>query len=239
MLCVSSAGEDSRQESGEMVDRAGSEDIRAVVFDFDGTLAVQTLDFGLMRERAAEALSRYAPVAAVPTEPVMEELERACAGLSADIAVKARQATLAAIEKVELEAARHSCLFPCVRPMLAALRGRNIASAVITRNILPAIRMVFPDVMQYCVCVLTRDDVVNVKPHPDHLRKALELIACKPCNALMVGDHPMDIQVGKSVGALTAGVASGHVSLERLAMENPTWLADDVGQLMQRIGLTD
>ena len=222
-----------------MVQRVRSENIRAVIFDFDGTLAVQTLDFGLMRERAVKALSRYAPIVDVPTEPMMEELERACAGLDADTAAKARQATLAAIEKVELEAARHSRLFPCVRPVLAALRGRNIASAVITRNILPAIRMVFPDVAEHCVCVLTRDDVENVKPHPDHLRKALEIVGCEPCNALMVGDHPMDIQVGKSVGALTAGVAGGHIPLERLAMENPTWLADDVGQLMQRIGLME
>lgn len=218
---------------------ARPENIRAVVFDFDGTLAVQTLDFGLMRQRAMEALSLYAPVADTPTEPVMEELERACAGLDADTAARARQATMAAIEAVELEAARHSRLFPCVRPMLAALRQRGIGSAVITRNILPAVRMVFPDVAEHCVCVLTRDDVSNVKPHPDHLRKALEIMACEPGNALMVGDHPMDIQVGKNAGTLTAGVAGGHVSLERLAMEDPTWLADDVGQLMRRIGLTD
>ena len=123
--------------------------------------------------------------------------------------------------------------------MLAALRGRNIASAVITRNILPSIRMVFPDVEEHCVCILTRDDVDNVKPHPEHLRRALDIIGCEPSQALMVGDHPMDIQVGKSVGALTAGVAGGHIPLERLAMENPTWLADDVGQLMQRIGLME
>ena len=214
-------------------------DIRAVVFDFDGTLAVQTHDFAHMRARAVEAISRYAPVAAVATEPMMEELDRVCATLDTATAAKARQATLAAIEEVELEAARHSSLFPCVRPMLAALRCRNIPSGVISRNILPAIRMVFPDVAEHCLCVLTRDDVENVKPHPGHLRKALEILGCEPAYALMVGDHPMDIQVGKSVGTLTAGVAGGHVPLERLAVENPTWLAEDVGRLMRDIGLMD
>lgn len=220
-----------------MAHKARPEDIRAVVFDFDGTLAVQTLDFGVMRERAVAALSRFAPVAAVATEPMMEELDRVCASLDAATAAKARQATMDAIVEVELEAARHSRLFVPVRPMLAALRRRDIACGVITRNIWPAIRMVFPDVDEHFACVLTRDDVEQVKPHPAHLQKALDIIGCEAGQALMVGDHPMDIQVGKRVGTLTAGVAGGHVPLEKLALENPTWLAEDVGELMRMIGI--
>lgn len=222
-----------------MTHRADPADIRAVIFDFDGTLAVQTLDFGHMRDRAMEALSRFAPVKSAPTESAMEELDRFCAALDPDTTARARQAALQAIENVELEAARRSSVFPPVRPMLASLRERNIPCAIITRNIIKAMRIVFPDLEEYFACILTRDDVANVKPHSEHLQKALEALGCTPERALMVGDHPMDIQVGKKVGTMTAGVGCGHVSLEVLARENPNWLADDVGQLMCEIGLMD
>lgn len=220
-----------------MAEKTAFDGIRAVVFDFDGTLAMQTLDFSHMRVRAVEALSRYADVASSSEEPMMEELERVCASLDAATAVKARQAAMTAIEEVEMEAARRSRLFPPVRPMLAALHQRGVTCAVISRNILPAIRMVFPDADEHFACILTRDDVSKVKPHPEHLLKALERINCPASQALMVGDHPMDIQVGKLAGSFTAGVAGGHVPLARLAEENPDWLAEDVGELMQMLGV--
>ena len=220
-----------------MFEPARPEDIRAMIFDFDGTLAFQTLDFALMRRRALEALSRYAPVSDAAGEPAMEELDRFCAALEPETAALARKAALEAIAEVEYEAAGRSYLFPFVRPVLAALCQRNIACAVITRNIRPCIEMIFPDVDDHFTCILTRDDVPKVKPHPDHLLRALDSVACPPGMALMVGDHPMDIEVGKKAGTLTAGVASGHTPLDRLAGENPTWLANDLGQLMDLLGL--
>ncbi len=213
------------------------EHLQAVVFDFDGTLAEPTLDFTLMRERAMEALAPYASLPVSAKEPVMEELARVCATLDAPTAAKARAATMAAIEKMEVAAAYDSALYPFVRPMLAAFAEQGIQFAIITRNCPAAVRTVFPDVDTQCLCLLTRDDVTHVKPHPEHLEKALAILGCKPEHALMVGDHPMDIQVGKNVGTMTAGVTSGGIPRERLAVESPTFLADDVGKLMAHLGI--
>lgn len=163
----------------------------------------------------------------------MEELERVASLLPPEEAAAARRAAFAAIEAVELEAASRSSLFPFVRPMLAALRRKEIAIGIITRNFPAAVFTVFPDLPAYSPCVLTREDVVRVKPHPEHLERAFQRLGVSPGTVLMVGDHPSDIQAGKRTGARTAGVGTGEGSRESLARERPDFLAADAGELMR------
>lgn len=211
--------------------------IRAVLFDFDGTLAEATLDFAVMRKQARAAMAGFAELPEVPAVPVMEELAQLCAALPPSRAEEARRRTMEAIAEVEREAATRAGLFPFTRPMLAALRARGIASAVVTRNCPDAVFTVFPDLREYVACVLTRDDVERVKPDPEHGGKALALIGCGAEAAIMVGDHPMDVETGKRLGAFTGAVASGEGKREALAAANPDWLEDDAEILMQRISL--
>lgn len=211
--------------------------LRAALFDFDGTLAIPALDFDVMRRCARKAMSAYAPIPQEALVPVMEELAQVCASLDPEKAVKARRETMDAIKEVELEAARRSGLFPFVRPMLDCLRDRGIACAVITRNCPESLHIVFPDLEEHVACVLTRDDVANVKPHPEHIGKALGIIGCGAEESLMVGDHPMDIEAGRRAGTYTAGVVTGDSSREALEKAGPDWLADDAGQLMRMLGL--
>jgi phosphoglycolate phosphatase len=207
--------------------------LAAVLFDFDGTLAVPTLDFALMRRRTLEALAPFSGKAFRPEAMIVEELDRVASLLPPEEAAAARGAAFAAIEAVEMEAASRSSLFPFVRPMLAALRRKEIAIGIITRNFPPAVLTVFPDLPAYSPCVLTREDVVRVKPHPEHLERAFQRLGVSPETTLMVGDHPTDIQVGKRTGARTAGVGTGEGSRERLAGECPDFLAADAGELMR------
>lgn len=209
---------------------------RAVLFDFDGTLAVQTLDFALMRARAMEALAPFTTVADIPGMPLMEELDHLCAGLPPQAAAQARAAALDAARRVEMEAAQSSRLFPFTRPLLAALKEAGSARAVVTRNCPEAVLTVFPDLPEYFDALLTRDDVPRVKPDPDHLLRALDMLGVSPENALMVGDHPMDIRAGKAAGTATAGVGSGATPAARLAEEHPDHLAADAGELFRLLG---
>ena len=210
------------------------------MFDFDGTLAVQTLDFVLMRTRAMEALAPFLPQAALPakpTSPMMEELERLLSPLPAQTAATARKAALNAARAVEIEAAQTAGLFAFTRPMLAALKAAGAKAGVVTRNCPEAVLTVFPDVAEYCGVVLTRDDVPLVKPHPDHLLRALDALGAPAGKALMVGDHPMDIAAGKAAGMATGGVAGGGTPLAGLAETGADFLADDAGRLLRDLGL--
>ena len=210
--------------------------IKALVFDFDGTLSRPTLDFTVMRRRALEAMARHIAVPDRPELPVMELLD--LIGDADEVARNARDAALNAVREVEIEAAEVSGLFPFVRPMLAALREKNLEFAIITRNCPEAVRIVFPDVDEHCRCLLTRDDVPQVKPDPDHLLRAVAHLNLPPAAVLTVGDHPMDVLVGKRAGTLTAAVTSGEKDAQTLQAYDPDYLCADVGELAIMLGIT-
>lgn len=187
--------------------------LRAVVFDFDGTLAEPVLDFGHMRRELAGVVHPFVPGARPsPHVPVLEWLQ----GLAVEAQAReagAGPALLAAaharIQALEVEAAGRTRLFPFARALLAGLAARGVGTAVVTRNCSRALNMVFPDARTVVGAVLTRDDVARVKPDPGHLGAALAALGAAPGAALMVGDHPMDVETGRRLGTLTAGVLTG------------------------------
>jgi len=126
-----------------------------------------------------------------------------------------RQAN-AVITNIEIEAAERGELIDGTRDILRELKKRNIKRGVVTRNCHAAVMRVFPDIPDYCDSVITRELTRYVKPHPEHLCIALKSLEAVPEAASMVGDHPMDIKIGKDVGALTIGVLSGYSSSEDL-----------------------
>lgn len=210
--------------------------IESIIFDFDGTLAELHIDFFEMK-RQLNALARSYSLAAVPDPflPVLEwvtwlenDLRKANGACPADF----RRRSLETIAEMEMDAARKGRLFPFSRPLLANLLKRGIKTAIITRNCDSAVRVAFPDISNYCNCFLARDHVVSPKPDPAHLVRALDMIGAGAATALMVGDHLIDIQTGKAAGVLTAGVCSGNVSLEELAVAGADWIAHDCEELV-------
>lgn len=188
--------------------------LNAVVFDFDGTLALLNIDFQEMRRDVLDLAASFgiAPdglerlfVLEMIAE-ISGRIDRKSPGQDAvfsDLALKR-------VTTRELAGAAHSALFPGVKEMLVELRRRRIKTGILTRNCLEAVTAIFPDVRRYSDAVVTRDHTERVKPHPDHMRAVLRLLSEEPSNCAMVGDHPMDIRVGKEVGALAVGVLTGY-----------------------------
>ncbi|MDL2271992.1 HAD-IA family hydrolase [Desulfovibrio sp. OttesenSCG-928-I05] len=211
--------------------------ITALIFDFDGTLAEATLDFVRMKREALATMAEHIELPPALDKKLMEILEGLEDQHGKDALRPVRAAVLETVKRLEIEAAGRSSLFPYVRPMLAECRKRGIKTGIVTRNCREAVRIVFPDVDEHFGCLITRDDVEKVKPDPGHLLHALDLLGVAPEACLMSGDHPMDIIVGKRVGAFTAGLATGEADFEELAAENPDYCVRDGQELMRMLGI--
>ena len=194
--------------------------IEAFVFDFDGTLAELNIDFPLMRKSVLRIIKGFdCAVDGLQHRFVLEMIDEAKELIARRRPAGAADflaATYELITDFEMEAARRGGLFAGTRDMLRELRKRGMKTGVISRNCLAAITAVFPDIHDYCNAVMTRESVLRVKPHPDHLNATLSSLEAAAEDAAMVGDHPMDIEVGKRAGTRTVGVLTGHSDYRRL-----------------------
>jgi len=215
--------------------------VRAALFDFDGTLVRQRIDFRLMRHRVLEVLGNYGgdaePLAGLH---ILEMIDRAYAALAAKDplqAVRMRAAAYGAIEEIELRAAPEATPSEGAVDLLAGLRRAGIGVGIVTRNCLAAVERVLTHYhLEYDV-LLTRDDVPHVKPDPRHLQAALDMLGVPGAQALMCGDHPMDIEAGRRVGTFTVAVLSAERSARDFAAVRPDLVVNCVGELIPLMGL--
>ena len=196
--------------------------LQGIVFDFDGTLAKLNIDFSLMRQGVMDLLSSYKVPLQQHAWKDLFVLEMITAG--GDLISQYRPgkeaefmaSAQAGITGIEIEAAQKGSLFDGTKGLLQTLKRKTIKTGVITRNCLSAVQVLFPDIHQYTHAVITREQVPNVKPHPEHLLMMLDMLGVAAAHAAMVGDHPMDIKIGKDVGVYTIGVLSGYSRREAL-----------------------
>lgn len=188
--------------------------VTAVLFDFDGTLAELNVDFIRMRRAVLDLMTDYCePPSEMEDLYVLEMIEagktlvsEGCPGREGEFFARAHQL----ISAIETEGAREGILLPGTEELFDELRKRGIKTGVVTRNCRAAVVQLFPDIDSRCDAVITREGTARVKPHPDHLLTALGSLNTDPGLAAMVGDHPMDITAGRSVGVYTVGVLTGY-----------------------------
>jgi phosphoglycolate phosphatase len=210
-------------------------DVRAILFDLDGTLVESNIDFAEMKRRVLALAQSYgvdaSPWAAWPTleiiQRVIAALERRASDDAADFASFANQTIIA----VEMDAATRAAPFAGVPEMLRALGAQGFAVGIVTRNCRAAVQRTLAQAPLWSRVLLTRDDVAHVKPDPRHLSAALDAMGMTGQRALMCGDHPMDIAAGRAVGAFTVGIACHAVAHDAMVQARPDLLLERVTDL--------
>jgi pyrophosphatase PpaX len=90
------------------------------------------------------------------------------------------------------------------------------------------------DVMEV---IVGADDVVNPKPHPEPVERALNVLGMAAESCIFVGDSHHDIHSGRSAGTWTAGVTWGPFDRAHLEMAAPDYICDTPRQLLELVGI--
>ena len=192
-------------------------ELETIVFDFDGTLAHLNIDFGEMKRQVLLLFPEFGLDSTLAQGTyVLEGIEAAMQALKAqgkgERAAEFSRRAEEILLSVEAEAAKESFLLDGIPQTLRDLKARGLYLGIITRNSTLAVRSILTRDSLTHDLLLSRDDVGRgrVKPNPEHLREALQMLRGTPSTCLMVGDHPLDIQVAKRAGAHSAGVLTGR-----------------------------
>ena len=125
-------------------------------------------------------------------------------------------------------------LFPQVKETLTELKSAGIKLAVVTgkrrRLAWRGLRLFGLDA--FMTVVVTPEDTSLHKPHPAPVNKALELLAQRPENTLMVGDSPLDIASARAAGTYTAAVNWGVVPLRFMLAKQPDFIIQTMPDLI-------
>jgi len=174
--------------------------IKAVMFDFDGTL---TKPGALNFPRLKETLGCPADV------PVLEFIE--------DLpSPSQRKEAFKHLERFEKEAAINSEPNIGAQKLIHFLRSKEVGIGIITRNTLSSIERAlqnFEDIdMSHFDVIVSRETSVRLKPSGDGIILAAETLNVDVKQILMVGDFVFDIQAGQRAGCMTAFLDYGTVS---------------------------
>ncbi len=198
-----------------MSDRRGGGDLRAVLFDMDGTLVETEQYWGEAMFELAERLGgRMSEDARAST--VGSTMRRSMAILHADLGlVRSEQQLLADAEWVENRTAQLMgtgiAWCPGARALVTAVRAAGLRTALVTTTsrrladiVLASIRTDLDgDPFDVTVC---GDEVPARKPDPAPYRQAMAALEVEPSECVVVEDSESGVAAGLAAGAAVLGV---------------------------------
>ncbi|RQT92676.1 HAD family hydrolase [Burkholderia cepacia] len=208
--------------------------VRAVIFDFDLTLAdssaaiVACTEYALHQLDAAGAMpAQIAAVIGLPLHEMFRSLTGETEPARAD--AFARHFVVRADEIM----VRGTRIYPEVPPLLARLREQGLAVAIVSSKFRYRIEAILAlNQLQSLVDVLIGgEDVQRHKPDPEGLVLALARLGLPARSAIYVGDHAVDAQAAERAGVAFVGAVSGMTSFDGWARAGKQAVANHIGEL--------
>ncbi|MHC4713855.1 MAG: HAD family hydrolase [Planctomycetota bacterium] len=159
-------------------------DIKAVIFDMDGTITEPLLDFPRIKSE----------IGLPPDRGLLESI--------AAMNEVARGRAEGILLEHELAAASTSTLNPGVREALDKIVSTGLKVAVLTRNCRRGVEIVSARHDLRFDSIVTREDSAP-KPDPDGILLASRQMGVRPTECILVGDYEFDMRAGRAAGAIT------------------------------------
>ncbi|MGQ9719575.1 MAG: HAD family hydrolase [Nitrososphaerales archaeon] len=217
--------------------------IKAVIFDLDGTVVRFALDFIRARKEAiaemgrrdigvndlSESLSLYSMLKIVKDRLDVEafsDLEKFLWEI---------------LEKMELRAAEETDLQPDALQTLLSIKNLGLRMAIVTNNGRKATSMVIKKfgLNDFFDFVVTREDAKELKPDGGSIKRALEILGIDSSEAVYVGDGVIDILAAEKANVISVAIPTGVSRINDLVKAKPDYVIGslkDITKLIESIG---
>lgn len=201
---------------------------KAVLFDFDGTLADTAADLAAAVNRMREKRG-LAPLAPVTVRPYASMGARGLLRIAFDMTPEHERYAAMREEFLDLYAERvcvETRLFPGMTELIASLEARELRWGIVTNKSSRFTQQLVPLLGIRPDCVVCGDSTPHLKPHPASLLLASKQLNIPPAACIYVGDDLRDMQAARAAGMRCIAVEYGYHGADG---SNPSaWNADAV-----------
>ncbi|UUZ82729.1 pyrophosphatase PpaX [Paenibacillus sp. P26] len=129
--------------------------------------------------------------------------------------------------------------FPYVKETLAQLHAAGVKLGVVTSKVRLTTEMGLKlcAIFDYFGSIVTVEDVVHPKPHPEGIEKALKELGGSAGSALMVGDSHYDIEAAHNAGVTSVAVAWSLKGEDYLRQYRPGHIIADIREILPIAGV--
>ena len=216
--------------------------MKAIIFDFDGTLA-DSGECGLLAtQKAFKACNLPVPTKkevdyymGIPIEQSFHEMTNHT--LKDEQFTQLLQLFRQAYKDFEEQTIT---AFPHIDEVLSTLQQHGLLLFVVSSKKTDVLYRNLQKLQldRFFTDWIGSDQVEHYKPHPDGIVKIVERYSLNITNCIMVGDAIFDIQMGKAAGCETVAVNWGSHSQTQLLKEEPSFFAHEVRDLYNLTNLT-
>jgi len=210
--------------------------IKAVIFDFDGTLAdtaqaIIAAKQDTMRNLGLEVADEKTCASTIGLT-AKEGFKKTYPDLSDDILDRCVAMYRSLFEDNVKKTPPK--LFDGVENVLEKLWERGIVCTIASSRHKQSLNGFLKDmgIERYFTYILGGDDTTRQKPDPEPVLKTLKELSLKAEEVLVVGDMPMDIAMGRDAGAYTCAVTYGNSTKEALAEAGAHIIVDNIYELL-------
>ena len=210
--------------------------IKLIILDFDGTLGDTRGNILLTMTQTLAQLGYPAQdeetMAATIGVPLEKGFEQMFPGITPDEVALCAQTYRDIFQKNRKVMVPN--LFPHVKETLAALQEAGYVLTIASSRSYGSLKEFLSEmgIEPYISYVLGANSVTHAKPHPEPVLKTMADLGYTPEETLVVGDMPVDIQMGAAAGARTCGVTYGNASRTALAIAGADDIIDDFSQML-------
>jgi HAD superfamily hydrolase (TIGR01509 family) len=214
--------------------------VKAVIFDLDGTLVGFNLDYRALRAEVRGYLVKRGVPASVLSlkENIFEMLKKTeifvrNSGKSAEAVEQIRSEAFGIAEKYELEAAMSTGLLSGAVETLKALKRMGLKIGLCTINSEKSASYILQrfKIAEFFDVVVTRNMVNQVKPHPEHLQVVLKALGVAPEESVVVGDSSADMQCARELRAIAVGLPTGISTVQQLTSQGANYIITSITDL--------
>jgi 2-phosphoglycolate phosphatase len=187
---------------------------KAVLFDFDGTLADTAADLG----RALNRLRSARGLADLPPEALRHSASSGARGLiEAGLGILPEHPEFKALRDAFLlhyadEVCVDTRLFPGMDALLVAIETRGLRWGIVTNKAARFTHRIVASLglERRAACVVCGDTTPHLKPHPASLLHAAKELSLEPAACIYLGDDLRDVQAARAAGMRSVAVGWGY-----------------------------